>query len=459
VSSSRAFSLRAAEEPERPSGGSVREVATLAAPAVLHSLSDTAMQVVDAAIVGHLGVTELGAVGFASIWVWTLTCGFVGAASGVQTFVAQELGAGRDRECRGWTWQGLYAVLPPAVLAAIAAAFVLDPFFAVLGPSPELRERAVAYAGARLWGMPGTVTAMVLASFFRGLGDTRTPLVAAVVANLLNVTLAYGLVFGAFGLPVWGVAGAGAAMAIASWTGAAVLAVAFRWRSVAAAYATGRVAAHVPAIRRFLRTSAPIGGQWVLDMASFALFTSLIAHMGDRSVAASQALIQLLSLSFMQAVGISIAAGALVGRYVGARDFAAAERSHRSALALGAGLALVVGTLLWTIPDVLLGIFTSDAELVALGRPLLALGAVFQLVDALGIVCNGSLRGAGDTRWPLLVQATLAWALRLPLVYLAAVVLQGGVLGAWIGELGFISVLCAAFLARFHGGAWRRVRI
>ena len=74
--------------------------------------------------------------------------------------------------------------------------------------------------------------------------------------------------------------------------------------------------------------------------------------------------------------------------------------------------------------------------MLALARPLLALGAFFQLVDAVGIVAAGSLRGAGDTRWPFVIQATLAWALRLPLVYVCAFVLDGGVFGAWAGELG-----------------------
>jgi len=194
-------------------------------------------------------------------------------------------------------------------------------------------------------------------------------------------------------------------------------------------------------------------------MVSFALFTTLIARMGDRAMAASHAMVQLLSLSFMQAVGIAIASGALVGRYVGARDLEAAERSHRSALKLGVALAVVVATLFLGAPGFLLRLFTDDPDVLVAGRPLLVLGAVFQLIDALGIIASGSLRGAGDTRWPFLVQATLAWALRIPLVYLMAVVLSGGVFGAWLGELGYVTVLSAVLLAHFRRGRWRTLRI
>jgi MATE family multidrug resistance protein len=377
----------------------------------------------------------------------------------VQTFVAQAYGAGELRSCGRWAWQGLHALVPVAVVWFALVALAIGPFLALLGSSPELHSHAVAFATARLCGGPAVVASVVLNSFFRGLGDTRTPLVATLLANLLNAVLSYGLVFGVAGLPAWGVAGAGAATAVSMWVHLGIVFSVFRSRRLAEAYATAPVMPSGAQIRRLARVGAPIGGQWLLDMVSFALFTTLIARMGERSMAASHAMVQLLSLSFMQALGISIAAGALVGRYVGARDLEAAERSHRSALKLGLALAIVVAALFLGIPDVLLGAFTDDREVLAVGRRLLALAALFQLLDAVGIIASGSLRGAGDTRWPFVAQATLAWALRLPLVYVAAVALDGGIVGAWLAELVFVVTLAAIFLLRFERGAWRSLRI
>jgi len=197
----------------------------------------------------------------------------------------------------------------------------------------------------------------------------------------------------------------------------------------------------------------------VLDMASFAIFSTIIARMGDLAMAANQTMIQLLSLSFMQVYGLSIAAGALVGRYIGARDLEAAERSYRSAMRLGLTISALVALAFLTVPDLLLSIFTRDESLMTLGRPVLVLGALFQIVDAVGILIAGALRGAGDTRWPFVVQASLAWLLRLPVVYGLAVFLEGGLLGAWIGELLYLVVLAAALFHRFRSGAWRLVRV
>jgi MATE family multidrug resistance protein len=300
---------------------------------------------------------------------------------------------------------------------------------------------------------------MVLAAFFRGLGDTRTPLVATIVDNVVNAVLAYGLVLGRLGLPAWGVAGAGVATSIAEWVGAAILFAAFLAPGTRRRFGTRPVAPRLAEIRRFLWTGAPIGGQWLLDMSSFAIFTTLVARMGNASMAATQAMISLLSTSFMQAIGIGLAATTLVGRYKGAGDLDSAERSHRSARRLALALAVGVAAAFVGFPETLLRLYVDDPQVLRLGRPLLALGAAFQLFDAVQIVAGGALRGAGDTRWPFLTQTALAWALRLPLVWLFAFALGGGVVGAWYAEFVFILALAVALVWRFRSGAWKRVRI
>jgi len=442
----------------RPAG-SVPEVAWLAYPAVLQTLSDTCMHVVDSAIVGHLGVTELGAVGFGGVWLWTLVVLFFGAATGTQTFVSQAFGAEKPRECGGWIWQGFYVLVPLATLWAGVIAIGFEPFALWLGPSPELSGLATGYVHGRVVGTPAIVVGSLFTGFFRGCGDSKTPLLAAVVANVLNGVLDYGLVYGRLGLPAIGVPGAGFATSASNFAYAAILLAALLRHERRRRYATSPVPPDVSAMRRFARTSFPLGGTWLLDMITFALFSTIVARMGDTQMAASQAMVQLLSLSFMQAYGISIASGALVGRYIGARELAAAERSHYSALKLGVGLAAVVAALFIAVPESLLGIFSTDPGVLALGRPLLAIAALFQLIDAMGIISGGSLRGAGDTRWPFVASALLAWFLRLPLVYVCAVALEGGVTGAWLGELGFITALSTCNYLRFRSGAWRSLRI
>jgi MATE family multidrug resistance protein len=439
--------------------GGLREVFVLAYPVILTQISITTMHVVDSAMVGSLGATELAAVGLGGVWVWTAVCFFIGTATSVQTFVSQSDGAGQQTRCGAWVWQGIYAVVPMTALAAVALYFGAGHLLSWIGPSPEVQPLAVSYVSARALGSVGLCAAVALNSFFRGIGDTKTPLYATITANVVNAVLDYGLIFGHLGLPALGVTGAGAATAVAEWVNLLALLVAVRRPGVVRRYATQWRAPRPRDVRRLLRTGLPIGGQWCLEMISFAVFLSLVARMGDVPMAASQAFVALLGLSFMQAIGLSIAVATLVGQYIGAGDPASVERSFRSGLELAAILAGVIALLFAAVPGLLLEIFTDDPEVLRLGRPLLVVGALFQFFDAFGIVADGALRGAGDTRWPFGVRFVLSWGVFVPLAYVLGVWLDGGLTWAWIGGTFYVALLSAALLLRFRSGAWRQIRI
>ena len=439
--------------------GGFREVALLAYPLVLTQMSITAMGVVDSIIVGRLGAAPLGAVGLGGMWVWTVTSFFVGTSIGVQTFVAQSHGAGRTRDCGPWSWQGLASIVPLAALAAIAIGLGANLIVDWLAPSEALAPLASGYMRARSIGIVGITAAVSMSSFFRGIGDTRTPLYATVAVNIVNLVLDLGLVFGHFGLPKLGVVGAGLATSISEWLYFVILAYLFLRPSLAEEFNTGFRAPVWDEIKRLWRIGIPIGGQWILEMLSFALFTTLVARMGDAALAASHAFIQLLSLSFMQATGISTAASTLVGRYIGAGKLQRVDRSFRSSIVLGSLLGALIAGLFLLVPDLLIGVFSKDPAVLAYGRPLLAIGALYQFLDAIGIVTDGALRGAGDTRWPFVVRCTLSWAVFLPAAYLMAFPLGGGLTGAWLGGLVHITLLAVFLIRRFHSGAWRTITI
>jgi len=439
--------------------GGLREVIELAYPVILTQISIVTMQMVDSAMVGRLGAAELAAVGFGGIWMWTFMCFFVGTATGVQTFVSQHHGADEVQRCGGWAWQGLYSVVPLTALASISLLLAAGPLVAWLDPAEGIGPLATDYLRARALGNIGLAAAVSLSSFFRGIGDTRTPLYTTLAANAINAVLDYGLIFGALGLPEWGVLGAGLATAIAEWVYFVALLFFFLRRQVAREYVTARIAPAASQIRRLLNVGFPIGAQWWLEMTSFAAFSTLVARMGNAEMAASQAFVVLLSISFMQAIGLSIAVSTLVGRYIGARDMASVERSYRSGAVLCLILAGAIAALFIAVPASLLRIFTDDPRVLALGGPLLMVGAAFQIFDALSILSDGALRGAGDTHWPMMARFLLSWGVFLPLSYLLGFHLEGGLTWAWVGGLVYIVLLSATLAYRFRSGAWQSVRI
>lgn len=443
----------------RASHGGMAEVAGLAAPLVLTQVMVTAMGVVDSIIVGRLGAAELGAVGLGGMWVWTITSFFVGTSTGVQTFVSQNHGAGRASECGTWSWQGLASVVPLAGVAACLIFLYADSIIEILAPSESIAPLATGYMRNRAFGMVAITAASSLSAFFRGVGDTRTPLIATLIANLANVFLDFGLVYGWFGMPKMGVAGAGLATSLAEWIYFAAVAFIFLRPQTSARFNTRFHPPNFSQIKRLWRTGIAIGGQWTIEMLAFAVFTTFVARLGDAPMAASQAFIQLLSLSFMQAVGISIATTTLVGRYIGAGQLEYVERSLRSSMLLGCILAAIIAALFMLIPDLLIGMFSTDPNVLRYGRPLLLVGACYQFFDAIAIVSDGALRGAGDTRWPFVARCLLSWFVFLPLAYLFAIPMGGGLTGAWLAGLVSIVLLALYLVLRFRSGAWRQIEI
>jgi len=383
------------------SRGGIREVAALAAPLVLTQILVTAMGVVDSVIVGRLGAAQLGAVGLGGMWVWTLTCFFVGTSTGVQTFVAQHHGAGRTNECGTWSWQGLASVVPLAGVVGCLVLFFADSIIEVLAPSDSIAPLATGYMRARSFGIMGITAASSLAAFFRGIGDTRTPLIATLIANLANLFLDLGLVYGWYGMPRLGVVGAGLATSISEWIYFGAVAFMFLRPAITNRFNTRFHAPSLGEIKRLWRTGVPIGGQWTIEMLAFAVFTTFVARLGDAPMAASHAFIQLLSLSFMQAVGISIATTTLVGRYIGAGQLEYVSRSLRSSMLLGSLLAAIIAALFMLVPELLLGLFSKDPDVLRYGRPLLMVGALYQFFDAIAIVsvrCDRDRFGRGAAR-------------------------------------------------------------
>lgn len=442
-----------------PAAGGIREVFQLAYPVVLTQLSVTLMQVVDSAMVGRLGSAQLGAVGFGGIWMWTAVSFFMGVATVVQTFVSQSDGSGRAHECGGWVWQGLYMVVLPVAIVSVAVFWLAPTLVGLVGASPDIQHFAVEYVDGRCYGNPGLIAAFVFTSFFRGIGDTRTPLYANIIAVLFNALLDYGLIFGKLGLPEWGVYGAGFATAISEWVLLLILLAFFSRSFLRDHFQTRSESPSLAKMKRLLRTGVPIGGQWFLEMTSFAAFSTLIVGMGDIAMAASQAFLVLLSVSFMQALGISIGVSTLVGRYIGAGDLPSAERSYRSGIKLGWALSLSIALIYLLIPGTLMGIFSNEPGILSVARPLLIVGAFFQVFDALAAIVDGALRGAGDTLWPFVARLSLAWGLQVPLAYAFGIYLGGGFVWAWVGSGIYIAILCFVLVGRFRSGAWKRIKI
>jgi MATE family multidrug resistance protein len=439
--------------------GSYKNVWALAYPAILTMISQTVMWTVDSAMVGHVGKTELAAVGLGGILVFTLSAFFIGLTSAVNTFVAQSFGAGEHRRCGMYLWQGLYVAIAGAVLFYAVRAFapqIVD----LLRPDEPVRPLTLVYIQIRLLSAPFFLVYYTYSHFYRGIGDTRTPFKVLLFAHVVNVVGDYLLIFGKGPFPAMGVEGAAWATALANLVAAVIFFALTFTRKMRTAYGTlDQKRPRPEELARLFRVGIPIAVHFFLDMGSFLVFSAYIGRMGTDALAVNQIAIQILALSFMPCQGFAIAATTLMGQYIGAGRPELAKKSAYTTLKMGLLYAGFIAVLCLTIPEHLVKIFNSDPEVVALGSLVLYWAALFQAFDAVQFISDGALRGAGDTRVPMLIVAGAAWFVFLPLAYVFGTVLEKGVVGAWAGATLYIVAVGVAIFVRFRRERWRSVRI
>ncbi len=422
-----------------------RDVLALAWPIIVSNLSTTALAVVNAIWVGQLGTAELGSIGLATTTMYLITAFPLGLLAAIRTQVATAVGAGDEAEARGFGWQGVWLALGLGALCMTLAPLT-PALFPWLGASAEVVGPASSYAAVRLLTAPIALLVTALTSVGQGRGDTRTPMIASVLANVVNFVVDPVLVFGLGPLPALGVAGAALGTALGLLSALVVL------LRASPAWLGPLVRPEGRLLRANWRLGAPQAVQYVLDVASFVVFGSLLAGAGDAQLAAHVVVVRIVMASFLPAHAIGEAVSVLVGQSLGGGRGARANAAARlGAIQVTSWMALT-GVVLVTAPGLLVGVFGAEPEVVALVKPVLRLYAVIQVLDGLAVVGFGALAGAGDTGFAMRASIAAAWGVKLPIA--AALVLWAGlgVLGAWSGLAAEVVVLVIAAAWRFRGG-------
>lgn len=444
---------------EAPRAG-LHEILRMAAPIIVGSFSFTIMQFVDQWMVSWLGKEALAAVGSAGVWSFLLATFFLGVVGCVATFVSQCLGRGEKQKCAQYAWQGAYLSVG-AGLTALVLFPLSGSLFGWMRHSPEVTRLETIYFQVRLLGFGFIVWQAALSSFFQAVSRPRIPMVVALIANTLNIILDYLLIFGKLGFPKWGIGGA----ALATVISLIVQCVLLQWIFLSAAYDQefrSRTAYRLDLVkvRELLRIGWPSGLTFFLDMFNWAIFTSyLVGRSGDAALAAHSAAINYMHVSFMPVVGLNHAVAPIVGQWIGRGRVETAKARTYTAMKLAIAYMFTMGLGMATFAPQLLRVFSSDPEVLRVGRIILILAATFQAFDAVNIVTMGALRGAGDTRFMMWAFLGAGYAFFLPLAYVLAVSLKWGAIGAWVGATCYIIGLSGVLFLRFYTEGWRHVQI
>jgi len=452
------MSISATEKEPRWAG--TQEVMTMAGPIVISAMSFVAMDFADKLMVAQLGTENLAAIGSASIWAYVLGTIILGVVGCVSTFVSQSIGRGEPTRAGSYTWQAFYVSLLAGVLALLLWP-ASGTLFGLMGHSEAATKLEIAYFNVRLLGYLPMAWGTALIAFYQGINRPAVTMYVVVIANITNIVFNYGLIFGKLGMPQLGIAGAAWGTIASQYVQAVLMHLLFVSKGTDREYHTRETWRFDP--HRFwelLRIGAPAGASMMLDVAIWGIFISfVVGRFGDKALAANNAALSIMHISFVPAIALNQAIAPIVGKWIGSGDIALAKARTFTALKIAGIYMLVAGIFFAIFGAPIIAIFNDDPEVILLGWQLLVIAAVFQLSDSTQIVLMGALRGAGDTRWVMMATLIGAYFCFLPLACFLALVYPGGPFWAWVGASIYIIGLSITLMRRFLSERWRHINI
>ena len=445
--------------------GGYREVLRVALPLVVSTGAWSIQHFIDRMFITWYGRDAIAAALPAGILNFALASIFIGAAGYVSTFVAQYAGAKRPERVGPALWHGLYIALIGGALHLLLIPCA-GALFRWVGHAPAVQVHEIAYFRMLCLGSWAAMAGTAMSGFFSGRNDTWPIMWVNLIAIAANLTGDYLLIFGKFGLPEMGIAGAGLATAAASWL-QVVLYGLLIWRpAMERKYRTLRGwRPDRELLRRFVRFGGPAGLQLFIDIAGFTAFVLVLGRLGETALAATNIAFNINTLAFMPMFGFGMAVSVIVGRYLGADQPEHAARSAWSAFILATGYMTLIAAAYVLLPDLFLAPYAAraDAAEFAAVRPtvvvLLRFVALYSLFDALNIIFASALRGAGDTRFVMGMVVCLSLGILVLPTYVALAHLGGGIYTAWIIITVYVIALGSGFLMRFLTGRWKTMRV
>lgn len=410
--------------------------------------------VIDTLMAGHLSSIDLAAVGIGASIYATVFVTAMGVLLALTPVVSHHYGAGRFQEIGADVRQCAWLALGLSLLA-FAVLKHSDPLLAFSRLTPEVELKVRAYLDGVAWAVPGVLFFRVFFGFTTGIGRPRPVMAFNLLGLLLKAPLNWVLMYGHFGLPALGGAGCGWSSAIIMWT---VATLAWLWCRRDADYAPYGVFARFDpprpaALRELLVLGLPMGITFMVDVTAFTFMALFIARLGPEISAAHQIAANIAVFVFMVPLALGSATGVLVGQALGAGNSRRARHAGLLGLALGCGVATVIGAAIWLAAAPLARAYTADARVAAAATTLLAIVAVYHVADAMQAVMAQVLRGYKRATAPMVIYAVALWGVGLGGGYLLGLTdtfgARMGAAGFWIAAVASLAIAGAGVFAYF----------
>ena len=435
-------------------------VLMLSIPSILEQIVVTAMEYIDAAMVGHIGAEATAAIGIVSSSTWLLHGVLVGLYNAFSIQIAQYLGADRQQDARGVLRQAMLFNLAAGLAAAAFGIGISGHLPGWLGADVSLQANASAYFAIWSAALPFTMAMGMYTSMLRASGDALTPGLISVLVCVLDVVFNFFLINPTrtlWGITVWGaglgVPGAALGTALATVVGGLLALCILLFRE-------GPLCIRKPGswkitracIRNLGKVGVPLAAERAALSSAQVLQVRIVSQLGTVAIAANSLGVSAEGLCYMAGYGIQGAAIALIGQAVGAHRKDMAKRFAWLCTLMGMGIMTLTGAGLFAFAPALMSIFTADAAVIALGARVLRIEAFAEPMFGASIVASGAMQGAGDSTACFVLNLVSMWGIRLTLAFLLAP--RFGLVGVWGAMCFELCVRGLLFLIRLARGKW-----
>ncbi|WBW99072.1 MATE family efflux transporter [Oceanirhabdus sp. W0125-5] len=437
----------------------ILSIITMSMPAILEMALNTMLGVADTIMISKfIGKEALSAVGFANQIVFALIFIFSSFNTGAVAMISRAFGEKNFDKLKQVAEQNVVLNLIIGITISIAVYIFRNSIFGIYSISEEVFRNTITYFNIIIIGMVPMFLSFSYAAILRGSGDTKTPMKITAIANGVNIIGNYLLIKGIGPLPEMGIAGAALSTSISRII-AVLLYIYILYIKDSSIKLKFELFINKKIVKPLWRISMPGAFEQALMQGSFVVLGVIISQLDTSSEAAFRILIQVESLSFMPAVGISIATATLVGKALGEKDVHKASETGYISSALGVIWGILMAIVFIAIPGGILKAFSSDTSVLAIGATAMLFLALNQPGLNFMIVMSGALRGAGDTTAVMLYTSLRLWVIFVPISSLLILVLNMGIAAVWYAEILSFVIFSVVIFLRFRSKKWADVKV
>ena len=433
------------------------QIFQIALPIIGGMMSQNILNLVDAAMVGHLGSTPLAAVGLASFMNFVAASVFMGMAAGVQAMVARRVGEGRESVAAN----PLNGALVTIFIVAIPLTYILThysrPMMTMLNDNPEVVEHGVAYLDARLFGIMAVGMNFSFRGYLSAIKMTHFYFKTLLIMHSLNILLNYLLIFGKWGFPELGTEGAGLGTTLSMFGGTLLyfyLTVRYTTR-----FGFGLHLPHKETLIQVIRISLPSSAQQLFFALGFTILFWIVGQIGTAELAAANVLTTLTLVAILPSIAFGMSSATLVGQAMGRKDIDDAYQWAWDTSKIAAVGISLISLPMFFIPELLLGIFLHEPEVIQLAKVPLQLVGIAIIIDAVNLVLMSSLQGAGATKTTMVVGIVCQWLIFLPLAWVIGPYMGMGLTAIWLTQGGYRLFQTFWFASLWQKRRWAEIKL